>query len=197
MSDTPEAVRATVRGRFAAVALSPDSEKRFPVGAQSAKALGYDSDEIDRLPTSVTESFAGVGNPLSLGEIRPGETVLDLGCGAGLDSILAAQRVGPRGRVIGVDMTDEMLEKARRSALATGVENVEFLRGDIEALPVADAVADIAISNGVLNLCPNKATALAEIRRVLRPGGRLLMADILLEAHVTEEEVSRKGTWSD
>jgi arsenite methyltransferase len=192
-----EDVRAMVRERFAMVATSPSREKRFPVGAESAKALGYEAEEIDRLPESVTESFSGVGNPLCLGEIRPGQTVLDLGCGAGLDSILAARRVGPAGKVIGVDMTDQMLDKALRSAEALGLGNVEFLHARIEALPIQDAVADMAISNGVFNLCPDKAKALAETWRILRPGGRLFMADILLEDHVTPEEVARLGEWSD
>ena len=197
MGETPEAIRASVCGRFATIAATPEREKKFPIGPESAKNLGYDPEAIDRLPRSVTESFAGVGNPLCLGDIRPGETVLDLGSGAGLDCFLAAARVGPSGRVVGVDLTEEMVEKARENATALGVRNVEFLCGPIEDLPLEDAVAHVAISNGVFNLCLDKRRALAETARVLQPGGRLLMADILLEDRVTPEEVARLGTWSD
>jgi arsenite methyltransferase len=197
MSETHEGIRASVRGRFSAIATTPEREEQFPVGPESAKNLGYDSEEIDRLPASVTESFAGVGNPLGLGEIRPGEIVLDLGSGAGLDCFLAAARVGPSGKVFGVDLTEEMVEKARRNATALGVGNIEFLCGEIEDLPLDDGVAHLAISNGVFNLCPDKPRALAETARVLKAEGRLLMADILLEDHITPEEVARLGTWSD
>ena len=197
MSETPEDIRASVRGRFAAIAAIPERENKFPIGPESAKNLRYDAEAIDRLPGSVTESFAGVGNPLCLGDIRPGETVLDLGSGAGLDCFLAAARVGSSGKVVGVDLTEEMVEKARKNATALGVRNVEFLCGPIEDLPLEDGAAHVAISNGVLNLCPDKPRALAETARVLCPEGRLLMADILLEDHVTPEEVARLGTWSD
>jgi SAM-dependent methyltransferase len=197
LRETDNEIRAMVRGRFSALAATPDREEKFPVGPESAKSLGYDPEAIDRLPPAVTESFAGVGNPLSLGKIRAGETVLDLGSGAGLDSILAAALVGAGGRVIGVDLTEEMVEKARRNVEAVGLENVEFLYGEIEDLPLEHGIADVAISNGVFNLCPDKPTALIETARTLRPGGRLLMADILLEEHVTPEEVVRLGTWSD
>jgi len=186
-----------VRGRFSVLAATPDREEKFPVGPDSAKSLGYDPEAIDGLPVSVTESFAGVGNPLSLGEIRAGETVLDLGSGAGLDCILAAALVGVDGRVVGVDLTEKMIEKARRSVEVVGLENVEFLYGEIEKLPLEEGIADVAISNGVFNLCPDKPTALTETARTLRSGGCLLMADILLEEHVTPEEVARLGTWSD
>jgi arsenite methyltransferase len=197
MNETPQDVRAMVRARFGKIADLPTQERKFPVGPESAKALGYAAEEIDRLPTAVTESFAGVGNPLALGEIRPGEKVLDLGCGAGLDSILAAWRVGPVGKVIGVDMTEQMVEKARRNARAVGAGNTEFVCAEIESLPIGDQDIDVAITNGVFNLCPDKFRALAEAHRVLRPGGRLLMADILLEDHVSPEQVARLGTWSD
>jgi len=197
MSGTYEGIRASVRGRFATIAATPEMEKKFPVGPESAKNLGYDPKDIDHLPASVTESFAGVGNPLCLGEIHPGETVLDLGSGAGLDCILAAARVGSNGRVFGVDLTAKMVEKARHNATVLGVRNIEFLCGEIEDIPLEDGVAHVAISNGVFNLCPDKPRALAETARVLRPDGRLLMADILLEDQVTPEEVARLGTWSD
>jgi arsenite methyltransferase len=197
MSEAPEDVRTMVRARFAGIANSPTQERRFPVGPESAKALGYDPTEIDQLPCSLTESFAGVGNPLALGQLQPGETVLDIGCGAGLDTILAARRIGPMGKAIGVDMTGEMVQKARRNARTLGLRNAEFVHAEIELLPMDDNSIDVAVSNGVFNLCPDKPKALAETYRVLRPGGRLLMADILLEEHVTPAQVARLGTWSD
>ena len=122
------------------LALTPQEEQKFPVGPASAKRLGYDPHEIDSLLRFVTESFAGVGNALALGELRAGQTVLDLGCGAGLDSILAARRVGPTGKVIGVDFATEMIEKAKRNAVAVGVTNAEFRQGDADALPVSTRV---------------------------------------------------------
>jgi ubiquinone/menaquinone biosynthesis C-methylase UbiE len=167
------------------------------VGPESAKALGYEPHEIDGLPVEATESFSGVGNPLSLRELGAGQTVLDLGCGAGLDSLLAARRVGPSGRVIGVDMTREMVEKARRNAAALGLANVELHQREIENLPLRQDSADVVISNGVFNLCPDKPKVLTEVLRVLRPGGEFLMADILLHDEVTPEEVAQKGRWSD
>lgn len=148
------------------------------------------------LPTSVTESFAGVGNPFSLAKLRAGETVLDLGCGAGMDSILAARKVGHSGRIVGVDFSSEMIDKATRNAAAVDVRNVEFRLGDLEALPLENGSFDVAISNGVFNLCPDKPKALAEVFRVLRAGGRLCMADMILEDHVTPEKGQLMGSWS-
>jgi ubiquinone/menaquinone biosynthesis C-methylase UbiE len=185
-----------VRERFRRVAADPGQDPRR-IGPSVARELGYDPADLDALPGAVTESFAGVGNPLSLGELRPGEVVLDLGSGAGLDSLLAARRVEPAGRVIGVDFTPEMVEKARRNVRAAGLVTVEFLVAPVEALPLEEGAADVAICNGLFNLCPDKPRALAEVFRVLRPGGRFLLADVLLEDHVTEAEVARKGAWSD
>lgn len=169
----------------------------YPHGPASAKKLGYDPAEIDALPTVVTESFAGVGNPLGLHALRPGDTVVDIGCGAGVDSILAARKVGPSGRVVGVDTTAEMVKKATDNAAAAAVPNVEFHRGEADRLPVGDGTADVVISNGVFNLCIDKPKVLAEVYRVLRPGGRVQMADILLGEAVTDEQVEKKGAWSD
>jgi SAM-dependent methyltransferase len=194
---TAAEIRTAVEQRFAQVARSPDQEKQFPVGPASAKKLGYEPPEIDALPPAVTESFCGVGNPLGLGEIRPGQTVLDLGSGPGLDSLLAARRVGLTGKVVGVDLCPAMVEKARRNARLLGLHNVEFVIGEIEKLLLPDASVDVVISNGVFNLCPDKPGVLAEAFRVLRPGGRLQMADILLHDDVTPEEVAHKGEWSD
>ncbi len=196
MESTPDQIRASIKQRFADLARSADSEKSYPVGPKSAKTLGYSPDEIDGLPPSATESFAGVGNPFSLGELHAGQIVLDLGCGAGMDALLAARKIGPSGRVVGVDITEEMILKARNNAEATGLTNVEFQQGDVESLPLVDETVDVVISNGVFNLCLNKPKVVAEAFRVLRAGGRLLMADMMLEDHVTPGKVQLMGSWS-
>ena len=197
MPDNAAVVRQTVLERFTETAQSPADEKKFPVGPASAKKLGYPAKVVDALPDSVTESFCGVGNPLSLGRVQPGETVLDLGSGAGMDSILAASQTGPTGKVIGVDMTPAMIHKAQRNAETLHVTNVEFRQGMLEKLPIEDNSVDVAITNGVFNLCPDKPQVLREVYRVLRSGGRLQMADVLLHDNVTPAEVANKGTWSD
>ncbi len=194
--ELPENIRTSIKERYTAIARSPSSEKDFPVGPECAKSLGYSTAEVDALPLTVTESFAGVGNPFTLGEIETGETVLDFGCGSGMDCILAARKVGPEGKVIGVDMTQEMVKKASGNAEALGLSNVEFRHGTIESLPVKDGSINVAISNGVFNLCPDKPAVATEIFRVLQAGGRLWMADILLEDHVTPEKVRLMGSWS-
>jgi SAM-dependent methyltransferase len=197
MIETAEEVRSRIKDRFVKVALEPQAKQRHPTGPLSAKQLGYDPVQIDALPAQVSESFAGVGNPLALGELRPGDTVLDLGCGAGLDSILAARKVGPAGKVVGIDMTEEMVAKAIANAAAAGIANAEFHQGEADQLPVADRSVDVVISNGVFNLCLDKPRVLAEVFRVLRPGGHIRMADILLEERVTAEQVQSKGSWSE
>ncbi|MGC1721475.1 MAG: methyltransferase domain-containing protein, partial [Isosphaeraceae bacterium] len=195
-SQQPDNLRASVIDRFRKVAIAPDQERKFPVGPESAMKLGYDLCEVDALPSAVTESFCGVGNPFLLGQPLPDHRVLDLGCGAGFDTLLAAQMVGPNGKVIGVDMTPQMIVKARNNAENLGLMNVEFVLGEIEDLLLPDASFDLAISNGVFNLCPDKPRVLGEVFRVLKLSGRLQMADILLEPHVTPEEVASKGSWS-
>lgn len=196
MNENPEEIRRSIKERFATLARSPGAEQGFPVGAESAKSLGYPASAIDALPHSATESFAGVGNPFSLGEIHLGQTVLDLGCGAGMDSILCARQSGPSGKVIGVDMCENMIDKARRNAEVLGLMHAEFRCGQIEALDLDDGTVDVAISNGVFNLCVDKPRAVAEVFRVLAPGGCLLMADMILEEHVTPEKVRLMGSWS-
>lgn len=197
MSENQEEIRSKIKDRFVKVALDPQGKQRHPTGSASAKRLGYETAEIEALPTQVTESFCGVGNPLALGEIRMGDTVLDLGCGAGLDSILAARRVGPNGRVIGVDMTEQILQKAKVNAVTAGVTNAEFHHGEADQLPMGDGSVDVVISNGVFNLCLDKQKVLAEVFRVLRPGGQIQMADILLDERLTAKQVDSKGAWSD
>ena len=197
MTNDTDNIRQAVVERFASLAASPEDEDTFPVGPDSAKQLRYDAARIDALPASVIESFCGVGNPLSLGRVTPGDTVIDLGSGAGMDSLIAASLVGPTGKVIGVDMTPAMIHKARQNADVLRISNVEFRLGTLEELPIDDNSIDVAITNGVLNLCPDKPAVLQEVHRVLRPGGRLQMADILLHEEVTPEEVAKRGTWSD
>ncbi len=173
---------------YAQVATDPDGEFHFHRGpAYAADFLGYDADELQDLPAEATASFAGVGNPLAMGELGPGQTVLDVGCGAGMDLLLAARRVGPSGKAIGVDMTPAMMDRARSAARAAGLENVELREGDAESLPASDGETDVVISNGVINLTTDKQKAFSEIFRVLKPGGQLLLADIIGKEELAED----------
>ena len=172
------ALRAQVQRKYREVALDPGAEFHFHTGRSLAARLGYPDPVVDRLPDAAVESFAGVGNPFALRALEPGEQVVDLGCGAGFDTLIAADQVGPTGKVVGVDMTPEMLAKTRRTVVELGLDQVELREGLAEALPVDDAWAGVVISNGVINLCADKAAVFAEIRRVLRPGGVLQFADI-------------------
>jgi SAM-dependent methyltransferase len=174
----PDALREQVRGKYREVALKPGADFHFHTGRGLASRLGYDDGAVGALPDRAVESFAGVGNPFSLRRLTAGEKVVDVGSGAGFDSFIAAGQVGPGGQVTGVDMTPEMLAKARQTAAALSLGHVEFREGLAEALPVEDGWADVVISNGVINLCADKRAVFAEIRRVLRPGGRLQFADI-------------------
>lgn len=174
----PDMLREQVRDKYREVALKPDSTFHFHTGRRLAARLGYDPAQVDGLPDRAVESFAGVGNPFSLRRLAAAERVVDVGSGAGFDSFVAAGQVGLGGKVIGVDMTPEMLSKSRATAAELGYGHVEFREGFAEALPVADEWADTVISNGVINLCADKQAAFTEIRRVLRPGGRLQFADI-------------------
>jgi arsenite methyltransferase len=191
-----EELRASIRAEYAAVAAEPDRGFHFHTGYRLAAMLGYPQKWIETLPPGAVASMAGTGNPFAMGEIQPGERVVDCGSGAGADALIAARMVGPSGRVIGIDMTPEMLVKARASAAEAGLTNVEFREGILEALPVETAWADVVISNGVLNLVPDKAAALAEMYRVLRPGGRLQAADIVLERTVSASSKQDVGLWT-
>jgi arsenite methyltransferase len=190
------ALRTAIRHEYEEVAACPTKGFHFHVGCPLADRLGYPADEVDRLPVSVVESFAGVGNPFALGNLSPGEVVLDLGSGAGFDAILAARQVGPTGRVIGVDMTPAMVEKARANAALLGLDQIEFRDGYIEALQVEDASVDVIISNGVINLSPDKETVLSEAFRVLKPGGRLQIADIIVGREVPESARNDIDLWT-
>lgn len=189
-------LRASIRAEYAAVASEPERGFHFHTGAHLAAILGYPQDWIEALPSGAVVSMAGTGNPFALGEIRPGERVVDCGSGAGADALIAARLVGPTGQVIGVDMTPQMLAKARASAAEAGLTNVEFREGLLERLPVETGWADVVISNGVLNLVPDKPTALAEMFRVLRPGGRLQAADIVLARPVSAASKQDVSLWT-
>jgi ubiquinone/menaquinone biosynthesis C-methylase UbiE len=158
--------------------------------------LGYGDGDVDWLPPSTVESFAGTGNPFSMGWLGEGAVVLDIGCGGGFDTLLAARRVGPRGRVIAVDMTEAMLEKTRAGATTLGLKNVEARLGFAEDLPVASESVDVVISNGVINLCPDKIAVMHEVYRVLKPGGRFQIADIVVHKEVPQDAKDDIDLWS-
>lgn len=188
-------LKREIRKTYAAVSQEPERDFVFPTGRAWAEDLGY-PDELARVPESTVESFAGVANPFSLGRLERGEIVLDLGCGAGTDSLIAAQMVGPEGRVVGIDMTTEMLAKARAGARTLGVANTEFVEGEIESLPFVAGTFDVAISNGVIDLVPDKDAVFAELQRVLRPGGRLQLADVTIQRPVSEEGKRNIDLWT-
>jgi len=191
-----EQLREAIRQEYAEVALKPEQGFHFHTGRPLARLLGYDDQWLEDIPERSIESFAGTGNPFSLGLLEPGERVVDVGSGAGIDSLIGARMVGSEGWVIGVDMTPAMLEKARRSAYEGGFTNVEFRQGLAESLPVLDSWADVVISNGVLNLTPDKDAALREMARVLKPGGRLQIGDILVQKPVPESAKRDIDLWT-
>jgi SAM-dependent methyltransferase len=192
-----ERLREQIQEKYTDVATEPERGFHFHTGRPLAAMLGYDPAHVDTLPPSTVDSFAGTGNPFSMGDLEPGATVLDIGCGAGFDTLLAAQRVGPAGRVIAVDMTEAMLGKARAGADALGLRNVAFRRGFAEDLPVESESIDIVISNGVINLCPDKMAVMQEIHRVLRPGGRIQIGDIVVHKEVPEDAKEDIDLWRD
>lgn len=187
-------LRTAVQREYAEVAKNPNKGFHFHTGRTLAEILEYPASQLKDLPESVIESLAGTGNPFSLGEIRPGERVVDIGCGAGFDTFIAAGFVGPEGCVVGVDMTPAMLEKAR--AAAAGFPQIEFKEGFAEELPVPDGWADVIISNGVINLCPDKNHVFAEMHRKLKPGGRIQIGDILVQKPVPEAAKLEIDLWT-
>jgi arsenite methyltransferase len=192
-----QVLRLEVSKVYSRVANDPNGDFHFHRGpAYAAQFLGYDPVELAALPAECTASFAGIANPHAIAPIVPGETVLDIGCGAGTDLLLAARRVGPGGQAIGVDMTEAMRDRARVSAAAAGLPNVEVHQADATALPLPDVSVDVVISNGVLNLVPEKEKAFIEIRRVLRPGGRLQLGDIVLDAELGEDVRRNIDLWT-
>lgn len=193
----PEALRASVREKYREVAFHPDGAFHFHTGRPLAALLGYDPELVATLPDRAVESFAGVANPFSLRPVSQGDRVVEVGSGGGFDSFVAAHLVGTEGRVIGVDMTSEMLAKSRETARLLDLGHVEFREGLAEELPVDDGWADVVLSNGVLNLVADKGRALAEIYRVLRPGGHLQFADIAVGRSVPADAVCNIDLWTD
>lgn len=189
-------LRLSIRDEYALVATDPDRGFHFHTGRRLAQLLGYPDAWLDGIPHEAVASMAGTGNPFALGPIEAGMRVVDAGSGSGTDSLVAARLVGSSGRVIGVDMTPEMVERARRAAAKAGIDQADFREGMLEELPVADGWADVVISNGVLNLVPDKPAALREMARVLRPGGRLQVADIMLERTVPEGSKADVSLWT-
>lgn len=191
-----ELLKHEIRKTYARVSENPNEDFIFPTGRAWAADLGYPPELLARVPDSAAESFAGVANPFTLGPLEPGARVLDIGSGAGTDSLIAAQMVGPTGRVTGIDMTPEMLAKARASAAAMNATNVEFVAGEAEALPFENESFDIAISNGVIDLLPDKDTVFDELHRVLTPGGRIQIADVTIQRPVSEEGKRNIDLWT-
>ena len=190
-----DVLRDEIQKTYTEVSTKPGAEFIFPTGRPWAEELGYPA-ELARAPDASVQSFAGVANPFSLGRLEPGQVVLDLGCGAGTDLLIAAQMVGPQGHAIGVDMTPTMLEHGRASAEEMGLENVELHECMIESLPLPDASVDAVISNGVIDLVPDKDAVFSEIDRVLRPGGRLQVADVVIHTEVSEDARARIDLWT-
>ena len=188
-------LKSEIRKTYSSVSEQPGRDYIFPTGRAWAEDLDY-PEELARVPELAVESFAGVANPFSLGRLEPGERVLDLGSGAGTDSLVAAQMVGAEGRVTGIDMTPAMLAKARAAAAELGIANVEFVEGEIERLPFADASFDVVISNGVVDLVPDKDAVFGEVFRVLAPGGRIQIADVTIQQPVSEEGRRNIDLWT-
>ena len=191
-----EVLREEIRKTYADVSTDQQRDFIFPTGRAWAQELGYPEPELSGVPDATVDSFAGVANHWLLGRIEPGSVVLDLGCGAGTDLLIAAQMTGPRGRVIGIDMTASMLDRARTSAEEMGFANVELHEGLIEAVALDDASVDVVISNGVIDLVPDKDAVFDEIDRVLRPGGRLQLADVVIHHEVSEDARKRIDLWT-
>ena len=193
----PEQVRDALRRRYAEVAKRPAGQFNYRVGRDSVERLNYRRDLVDRIPSDVVEHFVGVGNPFSMGEPEPGWNVLDIGCGCGVDSAIAALCVGPTGRVRGIDMSPEMLEVARAGLSGGGLLDVELIEGRAEELPVESDWADLIISNGVLNLATCKSSAFSEVARVLKPGGRFQAADLVLVKDLPQDLRDDRFAWTN
>lgn len=190
------ALRIAIQQEYEAVACEPGRGFHFNTGRPLARRLGYADEWLADVADGSIESFAGTGNPFSIGALKPGERVVDIGCGAGIDSLIASRMVAPDGEVVGIDMTPAMLDKAKAGAGSTGIRNVDFRPGYGETLPVTDGWADVVISNGVLNLMPDKGAALAEMSRVLQPDGRLQIGDILVQKVVPQSAKEKIDLWT-
>lgn len=189
-------LRSEIQRTYAAVSNEPGREFMFPTGRAWAQDLDYPAELLARVPETSCESFAGVANPFSLGELHPGEDVLDVGCGAGMDTLVAAQMVGPAGTVTGIDMTPDMAAKARRSVAEMGLENVTIVEDSAERMPFSAETFDVVISNGVIDLIPDKDAVFSEIARVLRPGGRIQLSDVTIQRPVSEEGRRNIDLWT-
>jgi SAM-dependent methyltransferase len=195
-SEDRKRIEEGLRQKYVQVAISPEGNFQYPTGKAGLKGQNYNPDILNSLPDDVLSSYCGVGNPFSLGPINEGETVLDVGCGAGVDSLVAAKMVGPSGKVVGIDLIPEMLDRARKNLELTTFLNVSFEKASAEDLPFPDASFDVVISNGVINLIPDKLKALKEVHRVLKPFGRLMMADQVLTADLPEDAESMVANWA-
>ena len=197
LSNQRETILDAVRAMYTDVAAHPERVFHFPTGRAACEFVGYPREQLDALPAAAVESFAGVGYPFRAGAVRPGDTVLDVGSGSGTDTLLAALLVGPEGRVIGLDMTPAMLRKLERNAAAAGADHVEALQGEAEDVPLPDGSVDVVTSNGVINLVPDKRRAAREIARVLRPGGRVQIADIVLRTPAADACRANPQLWAE
>jgi SAM-dependent methyltransferase len=188
-------IRDGIQKKYRKVAANPEGLFNYPTGRAGLETLGYSPKILNSLPDEICNSYCGVGNPFSLGAIKEGDAVLDIGCGAGIDLIFAAKIVGPSGRVVGVEMVTEMLDRGKRNIKTMGLENVTFVEGSAEKLDFPDDSFDVVISNGVFNLIPNKESALSEVFRLLKPGGRFMIADQVLVGALQKDLTSRIDSW--
>ncbi len=195
-SDERKRIREGIKEKYKVVAISPEGKFSYPIGRAGLEEQKYDPEILRALPEDVLASYCGVGNPFSLGPVNKGEAVLDIGCGAGVDTLAAAIMVGPEGRVSGIDLIPEMLNRARANLEKTSFKNVTFQEGSAEELPFLDGTFDAAISNGVFNLIPDKAKALREVFRVLKISGRFLLADQILMGDMPSDTESMVENWA-
>jgi arsenite methyltransferase len=195
-SEDRKRIEEGISQKYKKVAISPEGNFQYPTGRAGLEGQNYDSEIIKTLPEDVLTSYCGVGNPFSLGPIGKGESVLDIGCGAGVDTIVAALLAGPEGRVVGIDLTPEMLERAKENSRKASIENVSFQEGSAEELPFPETSFDVVVSNGVFNLVPDKARALQEVFRVLKPNGRFMMADQVLTTEAAADTGAMVQNWA-
>lgn len=191
----PDDIKAAVAERYSCVATSPDEKFNFPVGRKFAESVGYESTVLDGLPKGMWESFTGAGNPQAFVDAKAGESVLDLGCGAGLDLYLYSQKVGPKGKLYGLDLSQAMLDKASQNLSELGVTNVEWLNASADNIPLSDNSLDLVTANGIYNLSPDKDAVMREVARVLRPGGRTIFAEIVLKSELPSEVRCEINDW--
>lgn len=192
-----EQIEEGIRNKYAKVSISPEGLFAYPTGRSGLAALRYDREIVRTLPAGAVDSYCGVGNPFSLGPVHEGDAILDIGCGGGVDTLIAATMVGPTGEVVGIDVSPEMIDRAKRNLSETNLENVTFQVAGAEDLPFPERSFDVVISNGAFNLVPNKSKALAEAFRVLKPGGRLMIADQFLVDGLVKDPQTKIGKWAN